>query len=239
MKHHLLAALMLVPVIGRGADTDTQTLRVFIFAGQSNMVGTHSKVADLRNFPPFAGLDKPQKNVRFSYMLGREDMSTSDGWIDMQPTGDYFGPELSFARRVSRTIKAPIAIIKCASGGTSLAEDWNPDTPGGFKLYPLALEHIRAALAELERKRVAYRLEGFMWHQGESDMFNAEFKANYTRNLKNFLACWRRDLKTPELGFYIGELCIKTIWGMDNRENMYAIRTAQKAVAEADPLARN
>ena len=27
----------------------------------------------------------------FSYKLGRENMATSDGWIAMQPTGDYFG----------------------------------------------------------------------------------------------------------------------------------------------------
>ncbi len=57
------------------------------------------------------------------------------------------------------------------------------------------------------------------------------------RTSTNFLASWRRDLKAPELRFYIGELCTKTIWGMDNRENMHAIRTAQKAVADADPLA--
>jgi Fic family protein len=43
-------------------------------------------------------------------------------------------------------------------------------------------------------------------------------------------------LKLPNLRFYLGELCTKTIWGMDNRDNMLAIRAAQKAVAEADPL---
>jgi len=76
-----------------------------------------------------------------------------------------------------------------------------------------------------------------MWHQGENDMFSAAFKPKYGANLKNFLACWRRDLKAPNLKFYIGELCTKTIWGMDNRENMYAIRAGQKAVTETDKLA--
>lgn len=211
-------------------------LRVFIFAGQSNMVGTHSKVEHINRFPPFADLDKPQTKILFSYKLGREQMASSDGWIALQPTGDYFGPELSFGRRVSQSIEAPIAIIKCASGGTTLGEDWNPDTPGGFKLYPLALEHVRTSLAELDRKQVAYRIEGFMWHQGENDMFSKEFKPTYARNLKNFIASWRRDLNSPELRFYVGELCTKTIWGMDNRENMYAIRTAQKSVTDSDPF---
>jgi len=200
------------------------------------MVGTHSRVVDIQRCPPFAGLDKPQANVLYSYKLGREQMVTSNGWTALQPTNDYFGPELSFGRRVSQNMAAPIAIIKCASGGTSLGEDWNPDTPGGFKLYPLALEHVRSSLAELDRKQMAYRLEGMMWHQGENDMFNKDFKPAYGRNLKNFIASWRRDLKAPNLKFYIGELCTKTVWGMDNRDNMFAIRTGQKSVTDADPL---
>ncbi|MBI5833479.1 MAG: hypothetical protein HZB16_14365 [Armatimonadetes bacterium] len=231
-----LAALLVALSAAQADDADTRTLRVFIFAGQSNMVGTHSRVVDIKRFPPFAGLDQPQPSVLFSYKLGREQMATSDGWVAMQPTGDYFGPELSFARKVAGSIAAPIAIIKVASGGTSLGEDWNPDTPGGLKLYPLALDHVRAALAALDQKKLAWRLEGFMWHQGENDMFSRDFKPAYAQNLTNFIARWRRDLQVANLRFYLGELCTKTIWGMDNRDNMYAIRTAQKAVAEADPL---
>ncbi len=238
MKHILavLAAFLLTPAIARGADTDTKTLRVFIFAGQSNMVGTHSNVQHIKRFPPFAGLDKPQEDVLFSYNLGRETKETSKGWIALQPTGTYFGPELSFGWQVAKETGAPIAIIKCASGGTALGDDWNPDEPSGFKLYPLALDLVRSSLAELDRTKAAYRIEGFMWHQGENDMFHKDFKPAYAKNLTNFIASWRRDLKTPGLRFYIGELCTKTVWGMDNRENMHAIRTAQKAVADADPL---
>ncbi len=241
----LLAALLLSPMVAGAADTtrsapsdsDTRTLRVFIFAGQSNMVGSDSKAQDIKRFPPFAGLEKPQTKVRFAYNIGREDKLTSKGWVDLQPVEEVVGPELSFARRVSQETKAPIAIIKCAAGGTTLGGDWNPDDPSGFKLYPLALDLVRASLAELDRKRVAYRIEGFMWHQGENDMFDETFKANYGRNLKNFLASWRRDLKTPNLKFYIGELCTKTVWGMDNRDNMYAIRAGQKTVTDSDPQA--
>ena len=237
MLYPALTLLLLVPTLGPGADTDGKTVRVFIFAGQSNMVGSHSRVADIQRFPPFAGLDRPQENVLFSYKMGREQMTSSKGWIPLQPTGDFFGPELSFGRQVSRQVEDPIAIIKVASGGTTLAEDWNPDQPGGFKLYPQALEHVQASLAELDRMKKKYRIEGFMWHQGENDMFSKEFKPKYGANLKNFLARWRRDLKTPHLRFYIGELCTKTIWGMDNRDNMYAIRAGQKSVTETDPQA--
>lgn len=220
-----------------GADDD-QTLRVFIFAGQSNMVGSDSKVKDIAQFPPFAGLDAPQPRVRFSYCLGRENKSTSQGWTDLQPVDNVVGPELSFARQVTRSITAPIAIIKIAAGGTHLGGDWNPDEPSGFKMYPLALEWIRNALADLDKQGIKYRLEGFMWHQGENDMFEQNYMDNYGRNLKNFIARWRQDLKTPELRFYIGELCTKTIWGMDLRPRMYAISLGQRQVTDADPLAQ-
>lgn len=232
----LLSTLILVSN-SLQATEDSTTVRVFIFAGQSNMVGADSKVADIQNFPPFAGLEEPQPKVRYSYCIGREDKTKSEGWTTLQPVNGVVGPELSFARQVSQTIDAPIAIIKIAAGGTHLGGDWNPDEPSGFKLYPLALEHVRAALAELKNQGLAYRIEGFFWHQGENDMFEADYKANYGKNLKNFLASWRRDLNVPELRFYIGELCTKTIWGMDLRPQMYAISLGQKEVTEADPLA--
>jgi hypothetical protein len=196
MKHllTLLAALLLVPLAARCAGADTNTVRVFIFAGQSNMEGADSKVKDINRFPPFAGLDAPQDKILFSYNIGREQKKASNGWIALQPVGNLVGPELSFARRVSQETRAPVAIIKCAAGGTTLGGDWNPDEPSGFKLYPLALQLIQSSLADLDRRKVPYRIEGFMWHQGENDMFNKEFKPNYGKNLKNFLASWRPEI---------------------------------------------
>jgi hypothetical protein len=236
-----VAAVLLLSVgdgrTGAAQAEDDRTVRVFIFAGQSNMVGSDSKVQDIKRFPPFVGLEDAQADVRFSYSIGRENKKTSDGWVPLQAVNNVVGPELSFARDVSRKIDAPIAIIKCAAGGTHLGGDWNPDEPSGFKMYPLALELIRSSLAEFDRQKIPYRIEGFMWHQGENDMFNKDYMPNYGANLTNFLARWRRDLNTPDLKFYIGELCTKTIWGMDLRPRMYAISLGQRAVTNADPLA--
>ena len=192
-----------LPLMAQEKDSDDKTLRVFIFAGQSNMVGSDSKVKDIKRFPPFTGLDMPQEKVLYSYNLGRENKVVSNGWVALKPVDNVVGPELSFARKVSQEIKAPIAIIKCAAGGTTLGGDWNPDDPSGFKLYPLALKLIQSSLAELDKMKVPYRIEGFMWHQGENDMFSKEFKPNYGKNLQNFIAKWRSDLKTPNLKFYI------------------------------------
>ncbi len=225
-------------VSSKGKDKrDGDTVRVFIFAGQSNMVGSDSKVKDIERFPPFAGLEEAQEKVRFFYSIGRERKMESKGWVGLHPVNNVVGPELSFARKVSGAIDSPIAIIKCAAGGTHLGGDWNPDEPIGFKMYPLTLSLIRSSLAELDKQKVKYRIEGFMWHQGENDMFNKDYMPNYGKNLKNFLDKWRHDLKTPKLKFYVGELCTKTIWGMDLRPRMYAISQGQKKVCREDALA--
>ena len=230
--------LLLVLLLAAAALADDKVTRVFLFAGQSNMVGSDSRVEDVAQFPPFAGLKEPQEDVRFCYVLGRENKTRSDGWVALQPVNGVVGPELSFARKVTSRIDAPVAILKVAAGGTHLGGDWNPEEPSGFEMYPLLLETVRAALAELDREKVRYRLEGLMWHQGENDMFNEEYMASYGANLAGFLACLRRDLEAPQLRVYVGELCTKTIWGMDLRPRMFAISQGQKAATSADPLAQ-
>lgn len=239
LKRFIVSMTLIVMLYGSsgGQAKEDRIVRVFIFAGQSNMVGSDSKKKDIKNFGPFIGLDAPQSDVRFSYCLGRENKTKSNGWVELQPVNNLVGPELSFARKVTRNTKAPIAIIKVAAGGTHLGGDWNPDKPIGFKMYPLALQWVRQALSDLDKKGIQYRLEGFMWHQGENDMFNKDYMSSYGKNLKNFLASWRRDLQAPRLRFYIGELCTKTIWGMDLRPRMYAISLGQKEVTKNDPLA--
>lgn len=229
-------AMLVFSTLGSANEMSRQKpVRVFIFAGQSNMVGSDSKASDIDRFPPFAGLESPQPNIRFSYCIGRENKLTSNGWVALGPVNNVVGPELSFARKVAKDSNGPIAIIKCAAGGTHLGGDWNPDNPSGFKMYPLAVDLVRKSLAELDRQNIEYNLEGFMWHQGENDMFNEQYMANYGENLKNFVQKWRDELNTPELKFFVGELCTKTIWGMDLRPRMYAISVGQKSVTATDP----
>ncbi len=217
-------------------DESEDPLKVFIFAGQSNMVGSDSNVKDIQRFPPFIGLESAQENVRFAYSIGREKKFESDGWQSLSPVNNVVGPELSFARMVSAKLKSEIAIIKCAAGGTHLGGDWNPENPTGFKMYPLSLKLVKSSLAELDRMKIKYQIEGFMWHQGENDMFNEDYMKNYGKNLEKFLAQWRQDLGVPDLKFFIGELCTKTIWGMDLRPRMYAISKGQRLVTDSDPL---
>ena len=89
MRFLLLSLLLLAPA---GAHSEAEPVRVFIFAGQSNMVGADSKVADVDRYAPFVGWAEAQEDVRFSYVLGRETKKRSDGWVDLAPIDGMVGP---------------------------------------------------------------------------------------------------------------------------------------------------
>lgn len=224
-----LLALLLLPA--QAADP----VKVFLFAGQSNMEGADTDPGEVSNFPPYREVFEPLKDVRYSYQTGANHRSGS--WTTLQAVADDFGPEITFARFFRQRSEAPLALIKDAWGGTTLINDWAPN--GGDekskKLYSRFLTHIRERLAELEKEGVPYQIEALMWHQGENDMFHREGKHQYEKNLRHFIASLRRDLKVPDLKVFIGEISTKGIWGMDNRANVALIRKGQMAVVESDP----
>lgn len=207
--------------------------RVFLFAGQSNMVGSDAHAEQIDDFPDFRGAGIPQTDVQFSYILGNGDEASKE-WGPLRPLSS-FGPELTFARQVKQQVRAPIAIIKSAVGGTTVAFDWNPTAPDqGQKLYPRTLRLIRESLQELENRGVRYRLEGVMWHQGENDMLDRKLYQQYADGLTKLIARLRDDLKTPDLKWYIAEVSEKGIWGMDHRSNLAVLRQQQDQVLKAD-----
>lgn len=221
-----------------GTSTDaSKPVKVFLFAGQSNMVGADAHAERIDNYPEYKGAGEPQKDVLYSYILG-DGNEASKGWVDLQPLRS-FGPEVTFARRVKQHIDSPIAIIKSAVGGTTVAFDWNPAAPDkGQKLYPRTLQRIRDSLAELDKRGVRYQLEAVMWHQGENDMLDRKLYQQYAAGLTELIARLRTDLKAPELKWYIAEVSEKGIWGMDHRSNLSVLRQQQEQVLKADPLLR-
>jgi len=84
----LLAGISL-PVTSccRGAD---DVIRVFVLAGQSNMVGADAHAERIDEFPEFRGAAVPQKDVRFAWLLGHEGRR-SEGWEALRPL-ESFGP---------------------------------------------------------------------------------------------------------------------------------------------------
>jgi hypothetical protein len=220
-----------------GSAVADEVTRVFLFAGQSNMVGADAHAERIDDFPDFRGAGAPQSDVLYSYILGNGD-EASKGWVPLQPLRS-FGPEVTFARRVKQRVRCPIAIIKSAVGGTTVAYDWNPDAPDkGQKLYPRTLRLIRESLQELDKRGIRYRLEAVMWHQGENDMLDRNLNKEYADGLNKLVSRLREDLKAPELKWFVAEVSEKGIWGMDHRSNLGIFRQQQKQALKADPLLR-
>ncbi len=235
------AALLLFVVVlfaAATAEAGDDVLRVFVFAGQSNMDGADAHAREIDAIPTFVGAGQPQPKVRYWYMVGpTAPENGSGGWVPLAPTKNrqLVGPEITFARKVTTEISAPIAIIKSSWGGTTLAHDWNPDEPSDKRLYERTLTMVRTALAELDRQKIRYRLEGFVWHQGENDMLNRDLMTGYGERLTAFIARFRTDLGAPELPWFVGEISDKGIWGLDHRRNMQVVRAQQRQVAVGDP----
>ena len=208
-------------------------IKVFILAGQSNMVGSDAHAAKIDAYPAYKGAGAAQPDVRFTSLPELPKVGFQ-GWSPLTPN-DAFGPEVTFARAVTKAIKQPIAIIKSAIGGTTAAYDWNPDAPEkGQKLYPRTLEVIRGALKNLTEQGIPYTIEGVLWHQGENDMLDRSINGSYAANLTRIIKQFRTDLGLPNLKWYMGEVSTKGIWGMDNRSNMSILRKQQQQVLDSD-----
>jgi Carbohydrate esterase, sialic acid-specific acetylesterase len=232
-----LVALLTVDLFAKDFAIADEVMRVFIFAGQSNMVGSDAHADRIDDYPEFRGAGVPQEDVPYSYILGNGDEASHE-WKPLKPLSS-FGPELTFARRVKQQVRGPIAIIKSAVGGTTVAFDWNPDAPEkGQKLYPRTLRLIRDSLQELENRGVHYRLEGVMWHQGENDMLDRRLYKQHAAGMTKLISQLRKDLQAPELKWYIAEVSEKGIWGMDHRSNLGVLHQQQQELLKADPLLR-
>jgi len=214
-------------------------VRVFLVAGQSNAEGADTHAAEIDNYPPFVGAGAPQSKAKIWYELGGPGGSTSGGWIPMQPAtqSNIFGPELTFARKVTLETGARVAIVKSASGGTNLAVDWDPGNPAGQQMYQRTLTLLQNALADLTSQGIPWRLEGVLWQQGENDMLDSVFVAQYGARLTALMARLRTDLNRPRLKWYIGGTSFKCIWGLDYAGNMRTLLAQQLAAIGADPLA--
>lgn len=217
------------------AAEGSKPVKVFLFAGQSNMEGADAHRDRIDQFPAFRGAGAVQSNVLF-VSLPRDPEGKGAVWGPMV-AGEPFGSEVTFARMVGSREAGSIAIIKSAIGGTTMAYDWNPDAPEkGQKLYPRTLRLVRESMAELERRGMNPRLEAVMWHQGENDMLDRRLNTNYAAGLTRMIARLRQDLGVPELKWYVAEVSEKGIWGMDHRPYLAILRRQQDQVLAADRL---
>lgn len=196
-----------------------EPLKIFLVAGQSNGDG-RGNPADLP-----ADLQSPQGVPIFHN--GRWH-GLQPGLTDANHPG-LFGPEITFGRDVAEALAGEnVALVKYAWGGTNLASDWNPDTPGAH--YAAFMNAVEQALVNVGPDYLP-EIAGMIWMQGESDTGILERAENYEANLTNFIQSVRTDLDAPDMPFVIGQI-------LDYSTYTYAdlVRTAQESVAAADRM---
>ena len=222
---------------GDGAPSQVP-VRVFLVAGQSNAEGADAHASEIDQFPPYVGAGDPQARSILWYQLGGPSGPGSNGWIPMQPSlqSGTFGPELTFARKVTGETGARLAIVKSTKGGTNLASDWDPNATTGERMYAHTMQLLRDALGELDSQGVAWRLEGVIWHQGENDMLDNAHVQQYGQRLAALIDRLRTDVGDPQLPWFVGGTSFKCIWGLDYADNMRVLLQQQLSVTGADPL---
>jgi hypothetical protein len=141
-----------------------------------------------------------------------------------------FGPEITFARTLMAVAPRPLAVLKVAFSGTSVAKDWDPTLrdPDGA-CYRALVEEYRKAIAAAKSEGIILRPRALTWVQGESDA-TAQHAPLYEANLRAMLERLRRDLNAPDLVILLG---LNTRFGNGKNPHMPDVIAAQKAVAEA------
>ncbi|MEZ5535557.1 MAG: sialate O-acetylesterase [Thiolinea sp.] len=158
--------------------------RVFILAGQSNMQG-FGATYELRN-----NYRRTPHNVSFYYQGYRRPVPLV--------RGARFGPEVGFAHRLSRAFpRDRIVLIKVAAGGSAITE-WMP----GTHYYRSLLKQARFAMQQSNTREV----DAILWMQGESDAYIHPRAHRYAAHLQRLITYLRRDLKSPQSLFLIGQI---------------------------------
>lgn len=188
-----------------GETDSANILRLFILAGQSNMVGS---TGDAAGYPEdLHGIDA---TIPF-YWVDPASYSSQGQWTHLQPQrgrfeAGYFGPEIILARRLAEHYShagESVAIFKYAQGGTSLAVDWK--APGDGGLYDRMVAELHQAVKLLENSGHEVVYEGFFWVQGESDARDDDSAAAYHYRLQRLIDDLKlKVLRAPELPVVLG-----------------------------------
>lgn len=157
-------------------------IKSFLMLGQSNMAGR----GFIDEVPPIY-------NERIQMLRnGQWQMMTEPINYDRSVSGVSLAG--SFADAWCRENQEDtIGLIPCAEGGSSL-DDWAIDKV----LFKHAISEAKFAMQTSE-------LVGILWHQGESDSFNGNYKVYYEKLLV-IIETLRKELNTPDIPLIIGGL---------------------------------
>ncbi|MGA0286516.1 MAG: sialate O-acetylesterase [Phycisphaerales bacterium] len=254
--HAAAAALVLVGLGAAvaAAHADDGPVKVFILAGQSNMVGAGQVAANPDRNGGKGSLEwlVEQAPDRAKYATLRD----ADGeWVERDDVKIWYlgrtgglkpgfggnenaiGPELGFGTVVGDAFDEPVVLVKIAWGGKAIGKEFRPPSSGGevgaeyrqlVDLSKATIANLGSIFPEFEGREI--ELVGLGWHQGWNDRVNQAFNDAYEDNLSNLIRDLRKELEAPQLPFVIAETGMT---GPDEKHpRALSLMAAQKAVAE-------
>ncbi|WP_315070194.1 sialate O-acetylesterase [uncultured Clostridium sp.] len=157
-------------------------IKSFLMVGQSNMAGR----GFIHEVPPIY-------NERIQMLRnGRWQMMTEPINYDRPVSGISLAGSFSDAW-CRQNQEDTIGLIPCAEGGSTL-DEW-------------AVEGVlfRHAITEAKLAMESSKLTGILWHQGESDSANGNYKVYY-KKLLLIIEAFRKKLNAPDIPIIIGGL---------------------------------
>ena len=189
----VVVVVLVVVLIAATSKGTNKSVALFIFSGQSNMVGAGSAGSTLPS-----DLRTPRKDAQF-WDRAKGAWSTTP----VTPNGVY-GPEVSALRRLADKLHRPVLGVKVAENSTSLATDWNPSAPNGY--YAQMRSVVSDALLARVKGEGLPKVAGFFWMQGEQDAQLAATAEAYSANLDRLISQVRTDFSSDRLPFVIGRI---------------------------------
>jgi hypothetical protein len=195
-------------VLALGITAGAAPVKVYIFAGQSNMDGTMNK-PPLKDYGYgiYSWVTNASNPTLYHYWRSGGTV-VSTNWVHLN-TPSTLGLEHVVAYRMwtywqNIDTNQQIAIIKVSQGSTSLNSFWNPGgrdrDPWFYNPNPLYFSkgsgyqtltnRIVMALSQLTEKGIAYEVAGFFWYQGEGDASGQTGGDNYPVLFEDLVNGW-------------------------------------------------
>lgn len=229
----LVLAGSLTPVI---AD-EAQPINVFILAGQSNMAGADSNVAE----PPGFQQTEADRATLFTTAPLPDGAKSAlySPWGELQGhrvKGKLVhGPEVGLARALHGAGWRNVAMIKVFANFGGEVDAW-PWGKGGY-LYKAWTTFIEDRLDELRKQGHSVRVRGFVWHQGIDDAIHGDFAQQYERNLSALISLLRERYNAEQAPFVLARSVTSRIAqptpDPDKKSPMAAVRRAQMQVTKS------
>jgi len=208
-KTFVLGTVVLTAFFVARSANAADPLPVFVFAGQSNMVGKRCLANELPS-----RMQLP--NSRALFFVSKEKI-----WVPIAPgrtEPQGFGPEIAFAAAITENRDETIGIIKVSRGGTNLHRQWSPDDPDS--LFGELIRTVEAA----HRTR-PIKVVGMIWIQGGADAKEKAMACAYETNLKGLVVHSRQQFQNPDMYFISGRIPAKD----DRRKPFWkTVREAQQ-----------